>query len=350
MPLMTTLYLLCLPRNLQVPLGFNRLSSDVLAHILSYVPLAARMRDCACVNSTWHTAAVQASYNIVVKGLSTPQAAGLAAWLQKYSTAAQVSALDLQASNFDDSTSTAVGHVLPSLEHLQSLHLAGDWRAGAVAQLSSLQKLQELQLRASVCISLPAVAQLPQLRTCVISFDSIAAQGQGPTQLSALSVMTCLQHLDLSEWLAPTPDGELPVLEASDCAALTASTQLTFLSLHKWQLRAEWLCAAVFPPERQLPLLQELHLGPCFLHTPAATARLVSAAPNLAVLKVECSDETTFYCEDHFQEKVSVGWCACASLSYDQQQYWFKSICMCWASAAAACIPHRLGLLCNRWF
>jgi hypothetical protein len=277
-----------------------------------------------------------------------------------------VSRLELQVDNpstIDESTSAAVGLALPALEQLQSLQLRRGWRAAAVAQLSSLHKLQELdlschssvlraaaataptgltslvlnrciysaqlqegespesttsaqtawaslpklqklELRASVCISFPAVARLPELRTCIISCASIAAHGEGPTRLSALSALTRLQHLGLAGWLMPTGKDELPVLDGSDCAALTASTQLTFLSVHRWQLQPE-LCGAVFPPERQLPLLQELHLGPCFLHTPAATARLVSTAPNLAVLKVGCSTYS-FHSEEDYREEVRV--------------------------------------------
>lgn len=42
----------------------------------------------------------------------------------------------------------------------------------------------------------------------------------------------------------------------------------------------------------QLPLLQELRIGPCFLKTPAAVAALASTAANLKVLPVTATCHT----------------------------------------------------------
>ena len=57
---------------------------------------------------------------------------------------------------------------------------------------------------------------------------------------------------------------------------------LTRLDLGEWQVPVE-ACAGLFPAGRQLPRLQNLTLGPCFLDSPVQ--RLVSACPNIKVQK-----------------------------------------------------------------
>jgi hypothetical protein len=177
--------------------------------------------------------------------------------------------------------------------------------------LSSLTKLQALTVSCmGISVSFDDVAQLLQLRTCILGFRSLLApdperpQAHLPTGLAQLSKLTALQHLCLAEWVCPDarPAQELR-LTAADCVALTATSQLTFLDISKWQVEPE-LVGAAFPLKLQLPLLQELHRGPCFVQCPAATAAVVSAAPNLSTLKVAAVDGLPCESPEHHQAEV----------------------------------------------
>jgi hypothetical protein len=64
------------------------------------------------------------------------------------------------------------------------------------------------------------------------------------------------------------------------------------------------LCSAAFPPKLQLPLLQELRMGPCFVQGPTATAAVVGAAPNLSILKVSAVDSLPYECAQDYEAEV----------------------------------------------
>lgn len=355
---------------------FSTLSKELFASILKWVPQDARLRDCACVSSSWHAANLASLTSITATKLNAETADSLLSWLLKYGTAA-VANLKLnltQGTKKAPPLSSALGSVLAGLPGLTRLELAGPWQPNPLLPvIGSLPDLQELVLhmgrmrevcalpmslmslelsqdlwmwellnldpipegnleqppvasfpalrtltnleklsikRNDISISFDAVAQLPRLRTCIISQHSIAAPQEPdlPTGLAGISALTSLEHLELAKWMCPSLRGTTPVLSCADCGALTASSQLTFLDLGAWQL-SQGLCTAVFREDLQLPRLQELHLGPSFLQTPAATAALASTAPNLTALTVSAASSTNFYEDADYEEYVVSGLC-----------------------------------------
>jgi len=294
-------------------------------------------------------------------------------WLQKYGAAAGLSVLEVEYSSQNPdscrSLSSALGAALPALVHLTALKLSGSWQQEPVLEhLSSLHHLQDLVLAhgikldhtilktlpgtlislafrdstmviddiddinedeplPKVCtlhhltnlqclsvkgrcasISFAEVAKLLQLRTFILRPDRPRFQLILHSPMSELACLTSLQHLDLRTWVSAF--NSKVELSAADCAAVTASNQLTHLNLSLWQLEP-WQCSVVFPAGRKLPNLQELHVGPSFLHSPAANAALCSCCPNLTSLHVECLDinDTMLDFDSQFEQFVTTSAC-----------------------------------------
>jgi len=353
---------------LQAAGGFYLLPGELLARVLQHVPVDQRLGVCAVVSTTWHAAAIAATTSIAVehstfsRNRDTTRLSALPPWLQKYGAAAQLSALKLHIANtVSCSFCTALSMVLPALEHLTSLNLTGYWQYPVLEHLSSLHHLQDLVMGCGteldhiiktlpvtltslafrdstqpisedeplpeICtlhhltnlqclsvkgrcasISFAEVAKLLQLRTIILRAHQPDVTFVIHSPLSELGCLTGLQHLNLSKWM--TFLNSRVELSAADCAAVTASSQLTHLNLSLWQL-APWQCSAMFPAGRKLPNLLELHVGPSFLHSPAATAAICSCCPILTCLYVECLDmmDTGFEYERSFEECVTTSAC-----------------------------------------
>ena len=232
-------------------------------------------------------------------------------------------ALELGNSSFD----------LSGLLLLTHLHLSHDCADDAVlASVSSLTCLQELHLGVGCytdsglaalppCItklvvggdvtlapnSTPAVAQLTALQwlevNCAAGFSTavlrsmsslrhldvqhtplLAAAGDGDNgdiDLAVLNGLTQLQHLELP--IEPLAD-EAAVGPEADVAALTASSQLTYLNIER--LVAHQHYRKMFAEGRQLPKLKELHATMGVLGTADNAQALVRCCPNLERLEV----------------------------------------------------------------
>lgn len=109
--------------------------------------------------------------------------------------------------------------------------------------------------------------------------------------------MTSLRHLDLREVVRPRYTDlegawEPSLLSLVDCAALTASSQVTHLDLGAWQLSKEQ-CSAVLRPGVVLPDLRGLVLGPCFFDSDTAAAHIATCCPGITFLGIAAIDEIT---------------------------------------------------------
>jgi len=98
--------------------------------------------------------------------------------------------------------------------------------------------------------------------------------------------MPNLEHLLLQSW------PEDPVATSAEVAALSASSNLTYLSLgySEYCLLAPAECDTWFPAGRHCPLLQHLDMGVWVLGNSAAVQRMVSACPGLQELELRDPD------------------------------------------------------------
>jgi len=106
------------------------------------------------------------------------------------------------------------------------------------------------------------------------------------TPLLVVGSMPNLEHLQLqSNW-------EHPVATAAEVAALSASSNLTYLSLGYSEYCALPPAAydTWFPAGRHCPLLQHLDMGVWVLGNTAAVQRMVSACPGLQELELQDPD------------------------------------------------------------
>ena len=200
----------------------------------------------------------------------------------------------------------AVASALPSMQHLSHLQLGGKFAQDAVLRsVQHLPRLQVLLLDDSDC-SNAALAELPQSLTwlkldvgtgsvtlshsstpgltkltalqrlevsratdvhpallgcftrlqhlCIEAIELLKAAGE--LGLAAFSTLTALQHLELR---LHDPDDRVAATQA-DCAALTASSQLTFLFIGNGQkgVVADEKYIHVFQQGCRLPHLREL--------------------------------------------------------------------------------------------
>jgi len=102
------------------------------------------------------------------------------------------------------------------------------------------------------------------------------------TPLLVFANMPGLQHLELRSGYGD------PVVTAAEVAALSASSNLTHLSLGDGEYCALPPAAydSWFPPGRQCPHLQHLDMGVWVLGSTAAVQRMVSACPGLRELEL----------------------------------------------------------------
>lgn len=146
-----------------------------------------------------------------------------------------------------------LGHSLSRLVCLQKLKLA---HAGlSTVALASLSRLTRLQLYG--CRWRPTASHFQE--SSEDSESEADAVSDAADLLAAIGGMCQLQHLTVDGYNECLPYTGRYV----DCAALTASSQLTHLEIRGWweQPLPEIAVQHVFPAGRQLPQLQQLVLS-----------------------------------------------------------------------------------------
>lgn len=128
---------------------------------------------------------------------------------------------------------------------------------GSAPGLAKLSALQRLVLAGVHTVRPALLAALPSLRHLEDS-SSLLASGADEAGWSVLSRLTKLQHLGLQRAKTGQNPDTAPLLTAADGAALTASTQLTFLDISSAAIREEDF-KSMFPAGKLLPHLQQLH-------------------------------------------------------------------------------------------
>lgn len=232
--------------------GISKLPSQVLSAVLKQIEQTQRLRCCAVVSRTWHTAAHMATNSITATGPPTPYGGRV---------------------GLNDDKCTALSHWLSThgaVAALESMVVAGAGSSGAihtvqlpVPQLATLRRLEARDVkladaeaaaeedRTELPLGLSALTHL-RLRNCRM-------------ELSALPAFMALQHLSLA---GHSGDSTISaVLEA-----IPALQLLTYL-----ELSGQYAVDAVMSGVQHLPNLEQLLL--CTDYRSGCTAASFAALP-----------------------------------------------------------------------
>lgn len=170
----------------------------------------------------------------------------------------------------------AVAPIAHEASHISPIQLSASTTPG-LCQLTALRHLDAAGTRFSVQL----LAHMTDLQELKLQH----AQVEGPGSLSVLTGLTDLKHLALPE----SERLQAVLVSQADSAAITASSQLTYLDINT-SLDSSDECLNAFQGSKQLPHLVELRISLLGLCDERTAALVAKCCPNLQRLWLGSED------------------------------------------------------------